>query len=139
LIAAIGPQDIVVYEDGSFSLSSNATFASGSANLSDQGRAVLDRVAIAMNNFLVTRPDARGKIVVEGHTDADPIATATYPSNWTLSAARAANVVTYLQQLGVPADRLAAVGFAETQPIDPGSSREAFARNRRIQFDFLPE
>ncbi len=139
LIAAIGPNDINVNSDGSFSLSSSATFASGSANLSNEGRAVLDRVAIAMNNFLVTRPDARGKIVVEGHTDADPIATAVYPSNWTLSAARAANVVTYLQQLGVPADRLAAVGFAETQPIDAGSSREAFARNRRIQFDFLPE
>ena len=90
-------------------------------------------------NFLNTRPDARGVIVVEGHTDADPISTVQFPSNWTLSAARAANVVNFLVSSGVPADRIRAEAYSDTQPIDPGTSREAFARNRRIEFDFASQ
>jgi len=77
---------------------------------------VLNRAAGEIVNFLNTRPDARGVIVVEGHTDADPINTRQFPSNWTLSAARAGNVVNFLVGLGVPADRIKAEAYAETQP-----------------------
>jgi len=138
LINALG-SDAIINPDGSLSLSSSATFAAGSATLSGGGQQVLGRAAGEIVNFLNNRPDARGVIVVEGHTDADPINTRQFPSNWTLSAARSANVVNFLITSGVPANRIRAEAYSDTQPIDAGTSREAFARNRRIEFDFAPE
>jgi len=131
LINALG-SDAIINPDGSLSLSSSATFASGSATLSGEGQRVLGNVAGEMVNFLNNRPDVPGVIVVEGHTDADPIATARFPSNWALSATRAANVVNFLISRGVPADRIKAEAYAATQPIDLANTREAFAKNRRI-------
>ena len=138
LINALGT-DAIINPDGSLSLSSSATFAAGSATLSGGGQQVLGRAAGEIVNFLNTRPDARGVIVVEGHTDADPISTRQFPSNWILSAARAANVVNFLVTSGVPADRIRAEAYSDTQPVDAGTSRDAFARNRRIEFDFASQ
>ncbi|MNF16368.1 putative lipoprotein YiaD precursor [compost metagenome] len=56
-----------------------------------------------------------------------------YVDNWELSSARAISVVKYLISKGVPADRLAAAGFGEYQPIAEGDSVEARAQNRRIE------
>ena len=70
---------------------------------------------------------------VDGHTDTAPIATAQFRSNWELSSARAISVVRYLIGQGVPAERLAAAGFGEYQPIDAGTDVTARARNRRIE------
>jgi chemotaxis protein MotB len=50
-----------------------------------------------------------------------------------LSTARALSVVRYAISKGIPADRLAAAGFADTQPIDTGTSPGAYAKNRRIE------
>lgn len=74
-------------------------------------------------------------VQVEGHTDDLPIQTAVYPSNWELSAARAGAVVRLLvEEGGVPADRLAAVGYAETRPLAPNDVPEERAQNRRVEF-----
>ncbi len=62
-----------------------------------------------------------------------PIATAQFPSNWELSTARAISVVHSLTDRGVPAERLAAMGFGEFQPLDPRDDEIAFRRNRRIE------
>jgi chemotaxis protein MotB len=70
---------------------------------------------------------------VDGHTDVRPINTPQFPSNWALSASRAIAVVQYLIGKGVPPQRLVAAGFGEFQPIDPGTTDEAYARNRRIE------
>ena len=70
---------------------------------------------------------------VAGHTDSNPIHTAEFASNWELSSARALSVVYYLIGQGVPPDRLAAAGFGEFQPIDPGVDEIGFRRNRRIE------
>jgi chemotaxis protein MotB len=70
---------------------------------------------------------------VDGHTDTRPIATAQFPSNWELSAARAISVVQYLISRGLNPNRLVAAGFGEFQPLDTGTSDEAFSRNRRIE------
>jgi len=70
---------------------------------------------------------------VDGHTDVRPIASAQFPSNWELSAARAISVVQYLIGKGVSPQRLVAAGFGEFQPIDPDRTEEAFGRNRRIE------
>ena len=65
--------------------------------------------------------------------DENPIHTDQFGSNWELSSTRALSVVHYLIAQGVPPTRLAAVGFGEFQPIDPGNDEIGFRRNRRIE------
>ncbi|WP_200881914.1 OmpA family protein [Nitrincola sp. A-D6] len=62
-----------------------------------------------------------------------PINTEAFPSNWELSTARAVAVVRYLASQGVPQKHMAAAGFGEFYPVDPGSSTDALQRNRRIE------
>ena len=64
---------------------------------------------------------------VDGHTDVRPIASAQFPSNWELSAARAISVVQYLISRGVSPQRLVAAGFGEFQPLDPGADRRGLS------------
>ena len=62
-----------------------------------------------------------------------------YPSNWELSAARAAAALRYIVERGqIPATRLRAVGYADTRPILPNDSPENRIRNRRIEFYYHP-
>ena len=70
---------------------------------------------------------------VDGHTDRLRINTPRFPSNWELSTARAIAVARYLVEQGIAPDRVAARGFAEFQPLDPGAGGEALRRNRRIE------
>ena len=70
---------------------------------------------------------------VDGHTDTRPIASAQFPSNWELSAARAISVVQYLIGKGISPQRLVAAGFGEFQPLDPAPNDDAYRRNRRIE------
>ncbi len=60
---------------------------------------------------------------VDGHTDVRPIASAQFPSNWELSAARAISVVQYLIAKGISPQRLVAAGFGEFQPLETGDKR----------------
>jgi chemotaxis protein MotB len=71
-------------------------------------------------------------IRVEGHTDNVPISTLQFPSNWELSAARAASVVHFLMRLGVAPSRLAAIGFGEHRPVADNGRDEGRQRNRRV-------
>ena len=75
---------------------------------------------------------------IEGHTDDLPIRNMIYPSNWELSAARAANVVRALIKSGVTESRLAAVGYADTHPLAPNRDVESRSANRRVEI-FLQE
>jgi chemotaxis protein MotB len=63
-----------------------------------------------------------------------PITGGQFKSNWDLSAARAIAVVKYLIGKGVNPQRLVAAGFGEFQPIDTGTTEEAYRKNRRIEF-----
>jgi chemotaxis protein MotB len=107
-------------------------FPSGSAQLSVQGKDVLARVA----GHLKQLPD---RVEVQGHTDDVPIATAIYPSNWELAAARATGVVRWLEGQGLEARRLSGVSFGEQRPVAPNDTPEGRARNRRIEIRLLPE
>ena len=78
-------------------------------------------------------PDIGWVMRVDGHTDTRTIASAQFKSNWDLSAARAIAVVRYLISKGVSPQRLVAAGFGEFDPIDPGTSEDALAHNRRIE------
>jgi len=107
-------------------------FASGSAEISDGMKKNLNAM---MPEFKQLLNDKKINILVEGHTDNVPIATAQYASNWELSASRASNVVKYLLAQGsLPPQLMAAVGYGEFRPIAPNDTDENRARNRRIVF-----
>ena len=117
-----------------FEMGSAAFFDSGSASLSDAGKVILRGLLDPLTAAL-----AEGyRIRVEGHTDDTPIDTPQFPSNWELSTARASAVVHFFLEQGIPAQRLRAVGYADTEPKVP--NRDAAgnpipanqARNRRV-------
>ncbi len=117
-----------------FVLQSEVFFDSGSANLKPEGSAELDKVATAVIALEGQIPaDIPWVLRVDGHTDVRPV-LGQFKSNWDLSAARAIAVVKYLVVKGVQPNRLVAAGFGEFQPIDPGTTEDAFRRNRRIEF-----
>ena len=71
---------------------------------------------------------------IDGHTDHQPIKPGfPFASNWELSTARAISVVKLLISYGVPADHLAATGFADNEPLDPSDTPDAYSKNRRIE------
>jgi chemotaxis protein MotB len=117
-----------------FVFQSEVLFPSGSADLTPQGLAQISQLSKTLMEIAKTIPNNINWLLrVDGHTDRVPISTAQFPSNWELSTARATSVVKQLIADGIPPDRLAAAGFGEYQPLDPGNTPEAFARNRRIE------
>lgn len=126
-------QDIRVVGDR-FVFQSEVLFPSGSAELEPEGRVQLAQLAGALAEIATTIPeDIDWVLRVDGHTDRRPISTSEFPSNWELSTARAISVVKFLIVRGIEANRLAATGFGEFQPLDTGSDEIAFRRNRRIE------
>jgi chemotaxis protein MotB len=118
-----------------FVFQSEVFFDSGQAVLRPEGRVELDQLATALLDLEKQIPsDINWVLRVDGHTDARPVsATSPYKSNWELSAARAISVVQYLIGKGVSPQRLVAAGFGEFQPIDPGTTDDAYSKNRRIE------
>ena len=117
-----------------FVFGSEVFFGSSQAEIEPGGRAELDKLAEALKQLDKDIPtDIPWVLRVDGHTDARPVQSGRFRSNWDLSAARAIAVVQYLMSKGVPPQRLVAAGFGEFQPIDQGDTPEALARNRRIE------
>ena len=127
-------EDIRVVGDR-FVFQSEVLFGSGGADLDATGEAEMAKLADALLQLAAEIPDEIEWVLrVDGHTDNIPLrGTGRYRDNWDLSTARAASVVRFLIDQGVPAERLAAAGFGENQPIDPRATSEARARNRRIE------
>ena len=100
-------------------------FPSGVARVQATALPVLDTVAKILRPF----PNA---IRVEGHTDNRPIATAAFPSNWELSAARAANVVELFAKAGVNPLRMQVLGLGEFRPSVANDSADGRNTNRRV-------
>src|SRR5437879_8768397 len=106
-------------------------FDSGRANLKDSGKAVLRKVGDALKGY-------EDKVIrVVGHTDNVPIKTKVFPSNWELSVARATNVVHFLQEVGIPPERMIASGRAEYQPVAENDTPEGRKKNRRIEITLI--
>ena len=126
--------DIAVVGDR-FVFQSSVLFDAGKADLSGAGKQSLDHLAdAALDLEREIPPDIPWVLRIDGHTDARPIAVgAAYKSNWELSAARAIAVAQYLVSKGVDPHFLAATGFGEFQPLDAGTTEDAYARNRRIE------
>jgi chemotaxis protein MotB len=107
------------------SLTEAGFFAPADASIREDALAVLDELAQAVR-------ESKAQVRVEGHTDSLPISTARYPSNWELSAARAATVLSHLVDEGVPASRLSVAGFAGERPVGDNATAEGRALNRRV-------
>ena len=117
-----------------FVFQSEVFFDTGQATLLPEGRAELDKIADAVKDLEKQIPSEIPWILrVDGHTDARPINTAQFPSNWALSAARAIAVVQYLAGKGIAPQHLLAGAFGEFQPLDTGTTEDAYKRNRRIE------
>ncbi len=117
-----------------FVFQSEVLFAPGKADLANGAKQQLDPVIAALKEMSQKIPkDINWVLRVDGHTDRQPISNAQFASNWELSAARAISVVRYMIAQGIPPNRLAAAGFADNQPLDPGSGAAAYRRNRRIE------
>ncbi|MGM0444454.1 MAG: OmpA/MotB family protein [Fibrobacterota bacterium] len=113
---------------------SAAFYEAGSANVQQQAQTIIDKVIVALNNITYYNFN----IDVQGHTDDLPINTARFPSNWELSVSRATNIVKYMIERGIEAERLKAAGYADTKPVKPNVDSlgtpipENRAANRRI-------
>ncbi len=117
-----------------FNFQNSSMFAAGSSTVLEEAEPLLDRVAQLVSLMGVTNY----MVEVEGHTDDVPIETKQFPSNWELSAARAAAVVRWLISRGIEPDRLRAVGYGDTRPVVPNLEEDGTPipenreENRRI-------
>ena len=137
--AVLGGREGVQVVGDRFVFSSEVLFEPASAILGNEGRAQIAVVAAVIREVADEIPDEIDWILrVDGHTDNKPLSGGgEFRDNWELSQARALSVVKYLVDFeGIPAQRLAATGFGEFQPVDPGSSPESLAKNRRIELKF---
>ena len=118
-----------------FIFQSEVIFATGQANVSAAGKEQLAVIASALREIEKSIPENIPWVLqIEGHTDSDPIANSSiYRDNWDLSTERALSVVRFLRSEGISANRLAAAGYGEFQPIDSGNSAASKQRNRRIE------
>lgn len=114
-------------------LATDVLFASGSADLSEEGKAAIAEVS----GLLAGIPDRRFQ--VEGHTDDVPIQTRRFPSNWALAAGRAITVVETMIEAGMPPERVSAAAFGEYKPTTSNDTDEGKAANRRIEIVVVPD
>jgi chemotaxis protein MotB len=126
-----GQLQVKQYKDMlSVDLAEQIFFDSGRATLKSGGKEVLKKVGEALKGY------ENKTIRVVGHTDNVPVAKslqATFPSNWELSVARATNVVRFLQDVGIPPERMVAAGRGEYDPVAPNDTAEGRQKNRRIE------
>ena len=108
-------------------LTDKLLFSSGSATVQPGGRGLLSKVGGLL------RAENQHIIRVRGFTDPVPIHTAAFPSNWELSAGRAASVVRAFAEAGVAPERLEAAGRAALDPLTSNATALGRARNRRVE------
>jgi len=106
-------------------INTSILFPSGSATLSAGARKILRELAAILEKF----PNA---VHVEGFTDSVPINNVIFPSNWELSAGRAASVVHLFTDAGLEPQRLVAIGYAQYRPVADNDDSEGRAKNRRV-------
>jgi chemotaxis protein MotB len=105
-------------------------FGSGSATLSNTAVTALRDISRVLSKV-------PNQIQVEGNTDNRPIHTEEFPSNWELSAARAASVVHLMSRMGVDPSRLSAIGYGEHRPAASNDTEAGRARNRHVTLVIL--
>ncbi|WP_078555518.1 flagellar motor protein MotS [Bacillus alkalicellulosilyticus] len=107
-------------------LQEKAVFLSGEADILPDAELFLDKVGTLLKSV----PNL---VKVEGHTDARPISTFRFPSNWELSGARASSVIRYLvDEHNLNSNRFVAIGYGDTQPVAPNTTEDNLQLNRRV-------
>jgi len=128
-LANLIDKDLVTIRRGQFwlevEIKSDILFPSGSALPQTSALATLEKLAGVLAPF-------PNPLRIEGYTDNVPINTAAFPSNWELSAARAASVVHLFQRVGIAPARLAVIGYGEFRPRESNATAEARNVNRRV-------
>lgn len=114
-------------------MSSDVVFPPGGTRIKAEARDAIVQVAEAIKQL----PDRKFQVV--GHSDATPIRTERFPSNWELSSQRAIEVVRVMVEAGVPAEMLSAAGAGEFDPVAPNDTDDNKAANRRVEIVFLPK
>ncbi|GFO66972.1 hypothetical protein GMLC_05510 [Geomonas limicola] len=129
-------KDIKVSYDGNnvlVAMPVEGVFNSGEAKIQNNGSQWISIFANTLKSAKIK------EMRVEGHSDNVPIKSKLYPSNWELSAARAATVVRYLIGQGLDPKILAAVGYADSKPVSDNDTPEKRKKNRRIEFTIVPK
>ena len=106
-------------------IKSRILFSSGESRLANDAIPIIGKVADILRS-------SANPIQVEGFTDNQPINTPRFPSNWELSAARAASVVHLLDRYGLPPARMSAIGYGEFKPIADNVTEKGRQQNRRV-------
>jgi len=124
----------VKVEDGRavLQLESDVLFSSGSADLTKDGKDAVQQIAKMLAS-------GAGTFQVEGHTDTDKISSKKFPTNWHLGSERAINVAAAMIEAGMPAERLSAASYGDTQPVGSNDTKDGKAENRRIELVWVPE
>lgn len=137
LLAANNLQDVVTvnYEEKGVAISfaDNVLFEKSSAALSSSAQDIINKIG----GLLMQLPYSY--ILVEGHADSDPIHNETYIDNMDLSTQRASNVWRMLVASGLPANKMASVGYGEYRPVAPNDTVENKAKNRRVVITILKQ
>jgi len=109
---------------------SAGAFSSGSAKLTKKAREIMQKIAKVSGK-------GAGQVNVSGHTDDVPlIFGGQYRDNWDLAAARASSVVQELAKANtIPSDKLRAISFGETRPIEQNDTKQGREKNRRIEIE----
>ena len=125
LVAVDRQEDKVIITVGA-----GGAFPSGSAELTASARKIMEEIA-------GVNAGGSGDITVSGHTDNVPLIFGSqFRDNWDLAAARASSVVQALEDTGkVPAGRMQAVSFGESQPVASNENARGRATNRRIEIE----
>ena len=118
---------------------SDVTFSPGSAEVKPEAKSAIDRLAAILNGPTASQYD----LSVVGHTDNQPVSNpatkaAGHLDNWYLSVHRAIAVSKELQRQGVVSSRIEVAGYGDQRPVDPAQTKEAMARNRRVEVLILP-
>jgi len=106
-------------------MKSNVLFYSGEARLEEKAIPIIGKVAEILRS-------SSNLVQVEGFTDNNPINTPRFPSNWELSAARAASVVNLLDRYGLNPERMSAIGYGEFKPVADNDTEAGRQKNRRV-------
>ncbi|SHI16543.1 chemotaxis protein MotB [Sporobacter termitidis DSM 10068] len=108
------------------SFKDNVLFKSGSADLGPNSVSLIDSIGSLLKDLDFSY------ILVEGHTDTDPIHTSRYADNMDLSTQRAGNVWRELVKIGLPPTKMASIGYGEYRPVAANDTVENKAKNRRV-------
>ena len=128
-----GRDDVQIVGDR-FVFQSEVLFAPGQADIGPTGQDQLAQLAVALADIAAKIPDDINWVLqVDGHTDNLPVRAGRYTDNWDLSTERALSVVRFLVMQGVPAQRLAATGYGEFQPLASSDTAADRRLNRRIE------